>query len=148
KILSEVENNWQLEIPAYRTDVQREADVVEEILRIYGYNEVEIPEKLNASLSYFPKPDREKFINLLANFLTSLGFHEIMNNSMTNPTWNEKYPLVNSENVISLANPLSSELQMMRPSMVFQTLETVYFNQNRKENNLKFFEFGKSYTKS
>src|SRR5690606_14682653 len=133
KILSENQLNWQLEVPAYRTDVQREADVVEEVLRIYGYNNIEFPDKLQSSLSYFSKPNRHWLTNLLSTKLTALGFFEVMNNSMTSANYNVQYPLVNSKNIITLENPLSSELQIMRPTLVFQLLENIAFNQNRRE---------------
>jgi phenylalanyl-tRNA synthetase beta chain len=144
-IVSSTPEMLVLNVPRYRIDVQREADVIEEILRIYGYNNIELPDSMKISLSSAPFPDREKLQNLLSDFLSSNGFHEILNNSLTNPIYVEKMKLFSSEENVKLLNPLSNELAVMRQSLLFGGLETIGYNLNRKNNNLKLYEFGKTY---
>ncbi|MES2589833.1 MAG: phenylalanine--tRNA ligase subunit beta [Bacteroidota bacterium] len=149
KILSETSDSWKLEIPAYRVDVTREIDVVEEILRIYGFNLVSLPEKLNTNLILGTKPNVEKIQSTLAELLVSNGFHETMNNSLTSSSYVEKLAegiLAKAENV-EMLNPLSQELDVMRQSLLFNALEVVAHNQNRQNSNVKIFEFGKTYKK-
>jgi phenylalanyl-tRNA synthetase beta chain len=136
-----------LTVPAYRVDVTRQADVVEEVLRIYGYNNVPNPAKLNTSISYQPKPNRDKLYNLVADLLVNNGYYEIMNNSLTSSKYIEKSnsKVLNPEHNIDLLNPLSNELDVMRQTMMFGGLESVAHNQNRQHPNLKLFEFGKTY---
>ncbi len=136
-------------VPAYRTDVTRQADIVEEVLRIYGYNNVPNPSKLNASISYQPKPNRNKIYNLVADLLVNNGYYEIMNNSLTSSKFIEKSntkTLKTNQN-ITLLNPLSNELDVMRQTLLFGGLQSVAHNQNRQHPNLKLFEFGKEYKK-
>ena len=138
-----------LEIPAYRVDVTREADVVEEILRIYGFNNVPIPTKLNTSLSYMKKPDSEKVQHTISEMLVGLGCVETLNNSLTKSEYAIKLggEVVTDERNVKMLNPLSQDLDVMRQSLLFNALETVAHNQNRQNADLKLFEFGKVYHK-
>jgi phenylalanyl-tRNA synthetase beta chain len=138
-----------LEIPAYRVDVTREADVIEEILRIYGFNNVPLPEKLNTSITAFPKPDIEKIQRTLSEMLVGKGFIEMMNNSLTSSIYTDKFggETLASERNVRMLNPLSQELDVMRQSLLFNALEVVEHNQNRQQADLKLFEFGKVYHK-
>lgn len=141
--------SWELAVPCYRVDVQREIDVIEEVLRIYGFNKVTLPEKLSSSLSFRSKIDAEKLQNKTADQLVALGFSEIMNNSLTNSNYIEKLggEVLKKEQNINILNPLSNELNVMRQTLVFQAMETIAYNQNRQQANLKIFEFGKTYKK-
>lgn len=149
KVESKSKDGWKLSVPSYRVDVKREIDVIEEILRIYGFNKVTLPEKLSASLSYRDKIDPEQIQNTIADQLVALGFSEMLNNSLTNSTYVEKLggTVLLSEQNVGILNPLSNELNVMRQSLLFQTLEVVAFNQNRQQLDLKLFEFGKIYKK-
>ncbi|WP_196888603.1 phenylalanine--tRNA ligase subunit beta [Aureivirga sp. CE67] len=146
KVINETAGGLGLIIPAYRVDVQREADVIEEILRVYGYNNIEFSHKLNASIS-FDKFDEVKYENKVADTLVSLGFHEAMANSLTKPEYAEKSERLNPEHNVEMLNPLSNDLAVMRQSLLFSGLESVAYNINRKNNSLKLFEFGKTYHK-
>ncbi len=150
KILSKSADCWKLEIPAYRVDVLREVDVIEEVLRIYGFNKVPLPEKLNTTLTLSSKPDLEKIQASLSEFLVGLGFSEMMNNSLTSSNYVEKLggESLKAENNVSMLNPLSNELDVMRQSLIFSSLEVVGHNQNRQNPDLKLFEFGKIYRKT
>jgi phenylalanyl-tRNA synthetase beta chain len=132
-------------IPTYKTDVTREADVIEEILRIYGYDYVEMPGQLRSSLSFSNKPDSERIRNLVSDMLSSKGYVEIMNNSLTKSKYAEESPWLKSENSVKLLNPLSNDLNVMRQSLLFGGLETIAYNQNRKTNDFRLFEFGRTY---
>ncbi len=149
EILSESNGITQLEIPAYRIDVTREADVVEEVLRIFGFNNVPIPEKLNTSLPLFTKPDVEKLQTTISEMLVGMGCIETMNNSLTKAEYAEKIggEVVKSIRNVEMLNPLSLDLNVMRQTLVFNALETVVRNQNRQNPDLKLFEFGKIYHK-
>lgn len=142
EILEKGSDALKLAIPTAKVDVTREADVIEEVLRIYGYNNIELPTKLNASLSYAMKPDPEKWQQQVAAFLASIGFTEIMGMSLSSSK-----NAIENENVspVKILNPLSSELNIMRQSLMHTGLETIAYNQNRKRSNLKLFEFGKCY---
>ncbi len=132
-------------VPPYRVDVQREVDVIEEILRIYGYNNIETPIEVTSSLSYSPKPDKDKIINIISDYLAGSGFNEIMCNSLTKSEYYgdmETYP---KEQLVTIMNPLSSDLNSMRQSLIFGGMESIIFNINRKNINLKLFEFGNCY---
>lgn len=144
KINSETEGGLGLTIPSYRTDVQREADIIEEILRVYGYNNIEFSYKLNTSIS-FDKNDEIKIENRIANQLTSLGFNETMANSLTKKGYLKLSDNLQEEANVTILNPLSNDLNVMRQSLLFSGLESVIYNINRKNNALKFFEFGKTY---
>ncbi len=146
KVQSETEQILGLLVPSYRVDVRREADIIEEIIRIYGYNNIKFSDKLNTSLS-FMEFDKEKYENLLANQLVSQGFYENMSNSLTKPNFVNLSETLNQEHNVLMLNPLSSDLEAMRQSMLFNALENVAYNQNRQQNNVRFFEFGKTYHK-
>lgn len=148
EIESEDEHGLMVEIPTYKADVKLEADLIEEILRIYGYNNVEIPDQLRSSLSYIEKPDREKVQNLVADYLSGNGFLEIMNNSLTKASYSETLDFLNAENNVQLANPLSADLGVMRQTLLTSGLESIVYNLNRKNSDLKFYEFGKTYLKN
>ncbi len=137
----------RLKVPAYRVDVQRECDVIEDILRIYGYNNIEFPEKLNSTLSYSVKPDSVALQRRISEQLTAQGFNEILNNSLTKTSYyenNEVYPIANS---VRILNPLSQDLALLRQSLLFGGLESIQRNVNRKNADLKFYEFGNTYRK-
>jgi phenylalanyl-tRNA synthetase beta chain len=136
-----------LEIPTYRNDVTREADVIEEVLRIYGFNNVPEPDQFKLSLTPNPLKESEIMYNRTADALVALGFHEVMNNSLTQSEYTEQLSgdLLNNANSIHMLNPLSKELDIMRRTLVFQLLESVAHNQNRQHPNVKLFEFGKVY---
>lgn len=136
-----------LEIPTYRNDVTREADVIEEVLRIYGFNNVEEPEQFKLSLTPNPLKEGETMYNRVADALVTAGFHEVMNNSLSRSEYIEQLGgnLLDNENSVHMLNPLSKELDIMRRSLVFQLLESVEHNQNRQHPNVKLFEFGKVY---
>jgi phenylalanyl-tRNA synthetase beta chain len=147
KVLSDQDGKAQLEVPAYRVDVTRQADVVEEILRIYGFNNIDLPAKLNASLPNFKKPNIELIQNQVAEMLLGMGFSEMLNNSLTSSTYVEKFggeTLIPERN-ISILNPLSLELNVMRQSLIFNALSSIEHNQNRQNPDLKLYEFGKTY---
>jgi len=145
RILDETDDRLKLEVPPYRVDVQREADVIEEVLRIYGYNQIPVPENVQGSLSYSPKPDKEKVVNLLSDMLSSLGFNEIISNSLTAGAYYEGSKDYPAEHTPRLFNPLSSELDSMRQTLLFGGLEAVRRNINFKRNRLKLYEFGNVY---
>ena len=146
-ILRESEETLTVEIPLYRVDVHREADVIEEILRIYGYNNVEIDEHVNSILFYSNKPDKEKVANIISDMLVSNGFYEIMCNSL-NPADFYKNGDFFADQLVILANPLSSDLNAMRQSLLFGGLTSVAWNINRQNLNLKLFELGNCYFKT
>jgi len=145
KILGETAEGLDLEIPAYKVDVLREADVIEEILRIYGYNNVETGSHVNSTLNFLAKPDREKVVNLIAETLTANGFAEIMCNSLTPATWFENNEDFDSHQLVRLANPLSSDLNVMRQSLLYGGLNSIAWNINRQNYDLKLYEFGNCY---
>lgn len=137
-----------LSVPPYRNDVTRQADVTEEILRIYGFNNIDIPEKLNTSIAY-KKEKKEELKNIISDFLSNNGFYETMSNSLTKSKYvNENTnDLFKEEYHVKMLNPLSSDLDVMRQSLVFNGIETIVYNNNRQTNNIKFYEFGKIYQK-
>ena len=142
KVLSETAEALTLEIPAYRVDVQRPCDVVEDILRIYGYNNVEIPTQLKGSLVIKGDEDQKhKLANLVSEQLVGEGFNEILNNSLTKAAYYGE-----SDTLVRIMNPLSSDLNVMRQSLLYGGLESIQHNVNRKRQNLRFFEFGNVYT--
>ena len=142
KILSETAEGMVVEVPAYRVDVQRPCDVVEDILRIYGYNNVEIPTQLKSSLVIKGDEDRKhKLANLVSEQLVGEGFNEILNNSLTKAA----YYGDNQDQLVKIMNPLSSDLNVMRQTLLYGGLESIAHNANRKNANLRFFEFGNVY---
>ena len=136
-----------LTIPAYRVDVTREADIVEEILRVYGYNNITTSTKLNTSISYSDKIDQNKILELISNQLVSQGLFEIMSNSLTTPDYIKYSDSLKEGQNVQIVNPLSTDLSVLRQSLLFSGLEAIAYNINRKNNKLKLFEFGKSYHK-
>ena len=146
KITGETPEGLSLLVPAYRVDVQRPCDVVEDILRIYGYNNVEIPTPVKSSLSVKGDVDKSvKLQNLVSEQLVGCGFNEIMNNSLTAATYYEGLETYKPENLVQLMNPLSNDLNVMRATLLFGGLESIQHNANRKNADLKFFEFGNCY---
>ena len=146
KIVNETEEGLSLEVPAYRVDVQRAPDVVEDVLRIYGYNNVEIPTAVKSSLTIKGNVDAAyKLENLVSEQLVGCGFNEILNNSLTREAYYDGLQTYKSENLVRLMNPLSSDLNVMRQSLLFGGLEVVRHNVNRRNANLRLFEFGNCY---
>lgn len=133
-----------LRVPPYRVDVQREADVVEEILRIYGFNRVEIGSGLRSTLSYSDKPDKEKVINMCSDLLTARGFYEMKSNSLTPASYYDSEKKQDPE-AVRLFNPLSQDLALMRKNLLYGGLEAIAYNINRKNSDLKLYEFGSCY---
>ena len=147
KVLEETAEGLKLEIPAYRVDVTRPCDVVEDILRIYGYNNVEIPTQLKGSLVIKGDEDQKhKLANLVSEQLVGEGFNEILNNSLTKGAYYEGSNAFPAENCVKIMNPLSTDLNVMRQTLLFGGLESIQHNVNRKRGNLRFFELGNVYT--
>jgi phenylalanyl-tRNA synthetase beta chain len=145
KVNNVTEAGLGLTVPAYRNDVQREADIIEEILRVYGYNNVGTTEKLNASISNSSRFEDYKIQNIIGSQLAAQGFFEIMANSLTTPKYIELSEQLNADHNVVMLNPLSNDLEVMRQSLLFSGLEAVSHNINRKRSDLKLFEFGKTY---
>ena len=145
KIVSQNEEGYVLHVPAYRVDVQRDVDVIEDILRIYGYNNVEIGETLKSTLSYSSKPDSYKLQNLISEQLTAQGFNEILNNSLTKGGYYTELTSYPADNSVKIINSLSSDLNVMRQTLLFGGLENINRNVNRRNTDLKFYEFGNCY---
>ncbi len=141
EIVAETAENLDLKVPPYRVDITRDVDVVEEILRIYGYNNVEIPIQVRASLNNSTRPEKDSVQSLLSDLLTANGFNEIMSNSLTKSAYSS-----NLDKAVKILNPLSSDLDVMRQTMLYSGLEAVAYNQNRKNADLKLYEFGKVYS--
>src|SRR5690606_6913118 len=131
-----------LTIPPYRVDVQREIDVIEDILRVYGYNNIDFTPKLNASIANSSRTEEYKLQNIVAELLSSNGFNEIMSNSLTTPEYIKLSEQLSDEQNVTILNPLSGDLSVMRQSLLFSGLEAVSYNINRKNADLKFYEFG------
>ena len=146
KIVAETAEGLSLSVPAYRVDVQRPCDVVEDILRIYGYNNVEIPTSLKSSLNVEGEEDKSvKLQNLVSEQLVGCGFNEILNNSLTAASYYDGLETYKPENLVRVMNPLSNDLNVMRASLLFGGLECIQHNANRKNADLRFFEFGNCY---
>lgn len=141
-IENETNDRLTLLVPAFKADVQREIDVIEEVLRVYGYNNIELPSLMSSALVYRQSIDKDKVINTISNLLVSQGFNEILSNSLTKSSYYSE-----KETLVKLLNPLSSELDVLRQNLLFNGLESVVYNQNRKLPNLKLFEIGKTYQK-
>ena len=149
KITAETESGISLSVPAYRVDVQRPCDVVEDILRIYGYNNVEIPTAVKSSLTIKGEVDRSnKLQNLVSEQLVGEGFREILNNSLTKEAYYNDLTAYPKDRAVKLLNPLSSDLNVLRQTLLFGGLESIAHNANRKNANLRFFEFGNCYYKN
>lgn len=145
KVNNVTETGIGMTIPAYRNDVTRDVDVIEEILRVYGYNNVKFTQKLNASISPVLPGEDYDVQNKIALQLTGLGFFEMLSNSLTSPKYNELSKSIKGNYNVTMLNPLSQELSVMRQSMLFSGLEAIAHNSKRKNSDLKFFEFGKTY---
>ena len=147
EIVSETQNGLSLKVPPFRADVQREVDVIEEVLRIYGFNTVKIPSKLNTSISHSDEVNAEQIRNITSDLLSSNGFSEIMNNSLTKESYIHLISELIEEENVKILNPLSQDLNVMRQSLLFSGLENISYNINRKNQDLKLYEFGKTYHK-
>ena len=145
KILKEEGRVLTVAVPPYRVDVQREADLVEDVLRIYGYNNVEIPQAVHSTLSYAPRPDKNKLINIAADHLAATGYTEIMSNSLTKASYYEGLSSYKAEQCVKIMNPLSADLNVMRQTLLFNALEAVELNVNHRNADLKLFEMGNCY---
>ena len=148
EISTEKIEGLSLLVPPFRADVKREVDVIEEILRIYGYNTISIPLKLNTNISHSNDVNAEQIRNVISDLLSSTGFNEAMNNSLTKEAFTDLIPDLSKEQNITLLNPLSQDLNVMRQSLLFSGLENIAYNQNRKNADIKFYEFGKTYHKT
>lgn len=145
KVNNVTETGIGMTIPAYRNDVTRDVDVIEEVLRVYGYNNVKFTQKLNASISTILPGEDYDVQNKIALQLTGLGFNEMLNNSLTNPKYGKLSETIKENYNIAMLNPLSNDLSVLRQSMLFSGLEAIEYNSNRKKSDLKLFEFGKTY---
>ncbi len=148
EILEETGDGLKLLTPTFKVDVTREVDVIEEILRIYGYNNIVTDNKIHSSVSLRPKPDAEKIQNMVSDYLVAQGFTEIMNNSLTASELYVKNKEFDENQNVSLLNPLSKDLDILRQTLLFGGLEVIAYNQNRRKTDLKIFEFGKIYRKN
>ena len=150
KILSKNTSEVKLEIPSYRIDVTREVDIIEEILRIYGFNNIPILKKLNSSINKSRKINREKVQHVISEMLVGMGFSETLNNSLTKSEYYGRFggEIFKPDFNVQMLNPLSKDLDVMRQSLLFNLMETVTYNQNRQNPNLKLYEFGKIYQKN
>ncbi len=146
EVISSDDLGAEVFVPLYRVDVTRECDVVEEVLRIYGYNNIELPGSVHASINATPKPDPEKVRTLAADFLANNGFFEMMNNSLTKSEYYSKLKTFPEEKLVRIINPLSSDLNSMRQTLILNGLEVVSYNINRQHPDLKLFEMGNVYS--
>jgi phenylalanyl-tRNA synthetase beta chain len=144
-IIDEHEDQITVSVPPYRVDVSRQADVIEDILRIYGYNNIEFSESLNSNISYTTRPDRERMLDIVSVYLSSNGFYEIMSNSLTKSAYYDKLSSYKPEYLVKLYNPLSSDLNVMRQTLLFGGLESIAYNANRKMHELRLYESGNCY---
>ncbi len=146
KIISSIDKYLKIKIPSYRVDVTRQSDVIEEILRIYGYNEIPLPEKMSSSLSFSDKNSSVEVVELISNFISANGFHEIMTNSLTSSSQGE---IIQGQlDFVKVLNPLSSELDILRGSLLLNGLSAVAYNINRQQYDLRLYELGKTYFKA
>lgn len=145
KTLTSNEHEALVQIPTFKVDVYRPADLVEEILRVYGYDNIQIPEKINASLNISEGHDPDKIQHAVSDLLAARGFYEMMNNSLTRSEYTTKHPAFDESRNVLMMNPLSKDLDVLRQSLLFGGLETIAYNQNRKNADLRLFEFGKVY---
>ncbi|HPX34164.1 MAG TPA: phenylalanine--tRNA ligase subunit beta [Bacteroidales bacterium] len=146
EIIDETDNSLMVEVPTFKADVDREADIIEDILRIYGYNNIAIPSQIRSSISYTKKPDREYLQNIISDFLSGNGYYEIMCNSLTKSEYADKLLIYETENNVKIQNPLSSDLNVMRQSLVTSGFEVISHNLKHKNLDLKLFEFGNVYS--
>jgi phenylalanyl-tRNA synthetase beta chain len=145
EIVSENETEMQLAVPTYRVDVQRDVDVIEDILRIYGYNNITPGTDVRSSLTFSQKPDSHRLQNLVSEQLGGYGFNEILNNSLTRAAYYSDLTSFPEKNAVRLLNPLSADLSVMRQTLLFGGLESIAYNANRRNANLRFYEFGNCY---
>lgn len=145
RIIREDADSLELSVPPYRVDVRREADIIEELLRIFGYNNIEPGTSVKSTLQHATHPDKQKLQNLVSEILTAHGFNEIMCNSLTKSTYYEQLDTFREENCVKLFNPLSSDLNVMRQTLLFGGLETILRNTNFRNSDLKLYEFGNVY---
>lgn len=147
EVVVESENDGVLSVavPAYRVDVRREADLIEDILRIYGYNNIKTPDRITMSASHSNRPDKEEIVEIVAQYLTDNGFTEIMSNSLTKSAYYENLSSYPADNCVKILNPLSSDLNVMRQTLLFNMMEAVALNTNHRNPNLKLYEFGNVY---
>ena len=145
KVVEQNDQHVVVDIPTCKVDVTRPADVVEEILRIYGYDNIAIPSRIHASISRAVKPNADQLQQKISDMLVSNGFYEIMNNSLTKSAYSEAFEAFPAERNVKIMNPLSSDLNVMRQTLLWGGLESIAFNQNRKVSDMKFFEFGNVY---
>ncbi len=146
QIIERKEGEVLVRVPLYRVDVRRECDVVEDVLRIYGYNNIELPAQIRASINQIPKPDQDRMKNDLANKLASAGFREIMCNSLTKAEYYTSLETFKASDSVKILNPLSNDLNVMRQTLIWGGLETIAYNINRQQYDLRFFEQGNVYT--
>jgi len=144
-VLNKTEDGLKLEIPTFKVDVTREVDVIEEVLRVYGYNHIRFDEQIRSSINHSEKPNRDRVQQLISEFMVANGFSEIMNNSLTKASYYTAKDSFDANKSIHILNPLSSELNVLRQSLIFGTLESIKRNINYKNFDIKFFEFGKHY---
>ena len=145
KVLSREGEVLNVAVPPYRVDVQREADLIEDVLRVYGYNNIEISDHVNSTLSYAPKPDKARLQNVASDYLSANGYTEIMSNSLTKAAYYEQSKSYPAERCVKILNPLSQDLNVMRQTLMFNALEAVELNVNRRNGNLKMYEVGNCY---
>jgi phenylalanyl-tRNA synthetase beta chain len=146
EFVSESESGCTVKVPTYRVDVYRECDIVEDVLRIYGYNNIEIPSIIKSSINTTPKPDPERVRTLASEFMASNGFMEMMNNSLTKSDYYSDLKSYPQSNCVMIMNPLSSDLNCMRQTLLLNGLEVVAYNINRQQGDLKLFEYGNVYS--
>ncbi len=146
RIESENAGTLSVAVPPYRVDVQREADLIEDILRIYGYNNIEMPQQVRSSLSYAPHPDKDKLVALSSDMLSAKGFNEIMSNSLTKASYYEELQAYPAGRCVKILNPLSNDLNVMRQTLLFNALEAAQLNTNHRNGDLKLYEFGNCYS--
>lgn len=145
EIVSEGEDRLSLKVPPYRVDVQREADVVEDILRIYGYDKVEVSSHVNSTIQYSPKPNPEKLRNIVSDMLSNNGFYEMWSNSLTKSSYYDNLDVLKADETVKIFNPLSSDLNAMRQSLLFGGLEAIARNRSYQNSDLRLYEFGNIY---
>ncbi len=146
KIESEEGSTLRVAVPPYRVDVQREADVIEDILRIYGYNNIEVSSHVKSTISHPARPDSARLMNLTADLLTANGYTEIMSNSLSKGAYYEAISDYSIEECVKILNPLSSDLNVMRQTLLFNSLEAIELNVNRRQGDIKIYEFGNVYS--
>ena len=146
EILAQDAEGIRVSVPGFKADVNRESDVIEEVLRIYGYNTIGIPDQVRTSLNVQSRPDKERIREVVSTYLSSAGFFEIMNNSLTPSAWYEGDPVFPASRLVRILNPLSRDLDSMRQTLLFGGLQSIVYNQNRKASDLKLFETGTVYS--